>query len=64
VKLAKDAGQKYIVITTKHHDGFAMFGSKTSTYNIVNATLFKRDIIKELAEACRKQNMKLGFYYS
>ena len=64
MKLAKDAGQKYIVITTKHHDGFAMFGSKNSTYNIVDATLFKRDIIKELAEACRKQNMKLGFYYS
>lgn len=64
VKLAKDAGQKYIVITTKHHDGFAMFGSKASTFNIVNATPFKRDIIKELAEACRKQNMKLGFYYS
>lgn len=64
VKLAKDAGQKYIVITTKHHDGFAMFGSKASAFNIVDATPFKRDIIKELAEACRKQNMKLGFYYS
>lgn len=64
VKLAKDAGQKYIVITSKHHDGFAMFGSKASTYNIVDATPFKRDILKELAEACRKQNMKLGFYYS
>jgi len=64
VKIAKDAGQKYIVITTKHHDGFAMFGSKTSTFNIVDATPFKRDIIKELADACRKQNMKLGFYYS
>jgi alpha-L-fucosidase len=64
VKLAKDAGQKYIVITTKHHDGFAMFGSKASTFNIVDATPYKRDIIKELADACRKQNMKLGFYYS
>ncbi len=64
VKLAKDAGQKYIVITSKHHDGFAMFGSKASTYNIVDATPFKRDILKELAEACRKQDMKLGFYYS
>jgi alpha-L-fucosidase len=64
VKLAKDAGQKYIVITSKHHDGFAMFGSKASEYNIVDATPFKRDILKELAEACRKQDMKLGFYYS
>lgn len=64
VKLAKDAGQKYIVITSKHHDGFAMFGSKADPYNIVDATPFKRDILKELAEACRKQNMKLGFYYS
>jgi alpha-L-fucosidase len=64
VKIAKDAGQKYIVITTKHHDGFAMYGSKASTYNIVDATPFKRDIIRELADACRKQGMKLGFYYS
>jgi alpha-L-fucosidase len=64
VKIAKDAGQKYIVITAKHHDGFAMFGSKASTFNIVDATPFKRDVIKELAEACRKQNMKLGLYYS
>jgi alpha-L-fucosidase len=64
VKLAKDAGQKYIVITSKHHDGFAMFGSKADPYNIVDATPFKRDILKELAEACRKHGMKLGFYYS
>ncbi len=64
VKLAKDAGQKYIVITSKHHEGFAMFKSEVSPYNIVDATPFKRDILKELAEACRKQEMKLGFYYS
>jgi alpha-L-fucosidase len=64
VKLAKDAGQKYIVITSKHHDGFAMFGSKADPYNIVDATPFKRDILKELADACRKEGMKLGFYYS
>jgi alpha-L-fucosidase len=64
VRLAKDAGQKYIVITSKHHDGFAMFGSKADSYNIVDATPFKRDILKELAEACRKLDMKLGFYYS
>lgn len=64
VKLAKAAGQKYMVITSKHHDGFAMFGSKASAYNIVDATPFKRDILKELADACRKHGMKLGFYYS
>ena len=64
VKLAKDAGQKYIVITSKHHDGFAMFKSAADPYNIVDATSFKRDILKELAEACRKFDMKLGFYYS
>ncbi len=64
VQLAKDAGQKYIVITSKHHDGFAMFGSKADSYNIVDATPFKRDILNELAEACRKLDMKLGFYYS
>jgi len=63
VKIAKDAGQKYIVITSKHHDGFAMFKS-SDPYNIVDATPFKRDILKELADACRKNNMKLGFYYS
>ena len=64
VKLAKDAGQKYIVITSKHHDGFAMFKSAADPYNIVDATPFKRDILKELADACRKFDMKLGFYYS
>jgi alpha-L-fucosidase len=64
VRLAKDAGMKYIVITSKHHDGFAMFKSKVSEYNIVNATPFKRDILKELADACARQGMRLGFYYS
>lgn len=64
VKLAKEAGMKYIVITTKHHDGFAMFKSNASSYNIVDATPFKRDAIKELAAACKKYHMKLGFYYS
>jgi alpha-L-fucosidase len=63
VKIAKDAGQKYMVITSKHHDGFAMFKS-SDPYNIVDATPFKRDVLKELADACRKNNMKLGFYYS
>jgi alpha-L-fucosidase len=64
VRLARDAGMKYIVITSKHHDGFAMFESKASPYNICEATPFKRDPLKELAEACRKHNIKLGFYYS
>ena len=64
VQLAQDAGMKYIVITSKHHDGFAMYGSKASRFNIVDATPFKRDILKELAEACRKRGMRLGFYYS
>lgn len=63
VKIAKTAGQKYMVITSKHHDGFAMFKS-SDPYNIVDATPFKRDILKELADACRKNDMKLGFYYS
>jgi alpha-L-fucosidase len=64
VKLAKDAGMKYIVITSKHHDGFAMFKSKASPYNIVDATPFKRDILKELADACARGGIRLGFYYS
>jgi len=64
VKIAKDAGMKYIVITSKHHDGFAMFGSKVSKYNIVDATPFKRDPMKELAAACQKAGIKLCFYYS
>ena len=64
VKLAEDAGMKYIVITSKHHDGFAMYHSKVSKYNIVDATPFKRDILKELADACAKRGMRLGFYYS
>ena len=64
VKIAKDAGMKYIVITSKHHDGFAMFHSKASPYNIYDATPFHRDPLKELAAACKKQGIRLGFYYS
>jgi alpha-L-fucosidase len=64
VALAKAAGQKYIVITSKHHDGFAMFNSKADPFNIVDATPFKRDPLRELAEECKKQGVKLGFYYS
>jgi alpha-L-fucosidase len=64
VQLAKQAGMKYIVITSKHHDGFAMFHSKATKYNIVDATPFDRDPLKELAEACEKHGLRLGFYYS
>ena len=64
VRLAKNAGMKYIVITSKHHDGFAMFKSQASPFNIYDATPFKRDPLKELAEACQKHGIKLGFYYS
>lgn len=64
VKLAKESGMKYIVITSKHHDGFAMFKSNASQYNIVDFTAYKKDVLDELAKACRKHNMKLGFYYS
>jgi alpha-L-fucosidase len=64
VKLAEDAGMKYIVITSKHHDGFAMYGSKASSYNIVDATPFQRDALKELAAACARRKIRLGFYYS
>ena len=63
VKVAKDAGMKYIVITSKHHDGFAMFKS-ADPFNIVDATPFKRDVIKELSEAARKQGVHFGVYYS
>jgi alpha-L-fucosidase len=63
-QLAQDAGMKYITITSKHHDGFAMFGSKASKYNIVDATPFHRDPMKELAVACAKRGIKLCFYYS
>jgi len=64
VSLAKNAGMKYIIITSKHHDGFAMFHSKVSDFNIVDATPFGRDPMKELAEACKKQGLGFGFYYS
>jgi alpha-L-fucosidase len=64
VALAKSAGMKYIVITSKHHDGFAMFDSKADPFNIVAATPFKRDPLKELATEARAQGLKLGFYYS
>jgi len=55
---------KYIVITSKHNDGFAMFDSKVSNWNVVAATPFNRDVLKELAAACQEHGMPLGFYYS
>lgn len=64
VKSFKAAGANYIVITSKHHDGFAMFDSATSPYNIVKATPYARDPMAELAAACRKYGVKLFFYYS
>ena len=64
VRMAKDAGMKYIVITAKHHDGFALFGSKASKWNIVDATPYGKDLLQPLAAACRKYGIKLGFYYS
>ena len=64
VRLVKQAGMKYIIITAKHHDGFAMFHSSASKYNIVDATPFSRDPLKELADACKRNGIHLGFYYS
>jgi alpha-L-fucosidase len=64
VRLAKAAGMKYIVITSKHHDGFANFETQASPWNIVQATPYGKDVLKPLAAACRKYGVKLGFYYS
>ena len=63
VQIAKDAGMKYLVFTSKHHDGFSMFDSKVTEYKISNSP-FKRDVVKELADACHKGGLKLGYYYS
>ena len=64
VRICKDAGMKYLVITSKHHDGFAMFKSRVSNFNIVDGTPFGRDPLAELAQACRDAGIKLCFYYS
>lgn len=61
---AKKAGMKYMIITAKHHDGFAMYDSKVSDFNIVQQTPFKRDPMAELSVACKKYGIKFGFYYS
>ena len=64
VQLAKDAGMKYIIITSKHHEGFAMFDTAASDFDIVDATPLKRDLMAELAEACHREGLGIGFYYS
>jgi len=63
-RLAKQAGQKYLTITSKHHDGFCMFDSKVTDYDIVDATPFARDPMKDLAAACQRHGIRLCFYYS
>ncbi len=63
VRAAKDAGQKYIVLTTKHHEGFSLFRSQATTYDVMS-TPFKRDIMREIATACRRHDMRIGWYYS
>lgn len=60
----KDAGARYITITSRHHDGFSMWGTRQSPYNIVDATPFRRDVIRELAEECQRQGLRLHLYYS
>lgn len=64
VGLMKRAGQKYVILTAKHHDGFCMFGTATTTYNVVEATPFARDVVKELSDECRKQGLVFCVYYS
>ncbi|MBU4253021.1 MAG: alpha-L-fucosidase [Acidobacteria bacterium] len=64
VRMAKEAGMKYIVITSKHHDGFCLFDSEMTDFDVMDATPFKRDILKELAEECRKQGLKMCWYHS
>lgn len=64
VKIAKSAGMKYITITSRHHDSFSMFDTNATDYDIIDATRFDRDPLKELAEACKKEGIQLNFYYS
>jgi alpha-L-fucosidase len=64
VRMAKEAGMKYIVITAKHHDGFALFKTSASKWNVVDATPYGKDLLKPLAAACKKYGIRLGFYYS
>lgn len=64
VRTIKASGARYITITSRHHDGFSMFGTKQTKYNMVDATPFKRDILQELVKACEKEKITLNFYYS
>src|SRR5258708_2320478 len=64
VRIAKEAGMKYIVITSKHHDGFSMYNSQVSKYDIMDSTPFQKDPMKALSEAAKKQGLKFCFYYS
>lgn len=64
VSLIKRAGQKYVIVTTKHHDGFAMFRTATTRYNVVDSTPFARDVIRELADECHRQGIAFCLYYS
>jgi alpha-L-fucosidase len=64
VKAIKASGAKYITFTSRHHDGFSMYGTQTGDYDIVDATPFKRDVLKELSLACREQDVRLHLYYS
>jgi len=64
VRMVKAAGMRYITITSKHHDGFAMWDSKVSDYDIVERTPYAKDVLKQLADECRKQGVKLFFYHS
>ena len=64
VRIAKDAGMKYIVITSKHHDGFSLWDSKVTNYDIIDDAPFKRDILKELSDACKEAGIQMCFYHS
>lgn len=64
VKMAKDAGMKYIVITSKHHDGFGLFDSRVTDWDVVDATPYGRDLLKPLVKAAKKEGIRIGFYYS
>lgn len=64
VMLAKAAGMKSVVMTFKHHDGFCMFHAAYTDYNVVDATPFKRDVLKELSDACQRHGLKFGMYFS
>lgn len=64
VRFAKECGMKYVVVTSKHHDGFALFHSKVDKFNVVDATPFGRDVVGEISEACYKHGLKFGLYYS